>query len=374
MQIPENKVTGRRCFWMAVLLCFSPLAGVLYLDLPLERYLEFPPRTRYIVHAPFSWPVFLVLLSFITAVCSPVLIRLINYRNKQKRSCRTAYPFPWWGGLGMILVILSWVLAWNRFPVFAPLQRYTFTPLWIGYILAVSGISCRRMGICLMLSQPLFFLVLFPSSTIFWWYFEYLNRFAQNWYYLGGGDISAAEYVVHASICFSTVLPAVLATCELLWTFPRLTGAFEGWHPLLFPGRKEGVGWLLLSGAVFSLAFLVVLPDYLFPLVWISPLLVMVGMQLINGQRTVFTGVQEGDWRSVILPAMAALVCGFFWEMWNWKSLAHWEYSVPFVDRYRIFAMPLPGYAGYLPFGLECVMAASLIHALLPAAGYDRIF
>jgi hypothetical protein len=39
--------------------------------------------------------------------------------------------------------------------------------------------------------------------------------------------------------------------------------------------------------------------------------------------------------------------------MWNFFSLAKWEYSIPFVHRYQIFKMPVLGYAGYLPFGLE---------------------
>jgi hypothetical protein len=57
----------------------------------------------------------------------------------------------------------------------------------------------------------------------------------------------------------------------------------------------------------------------------------------------------------------AALVCGFFWEMWNWGSLARWEYSIPHVDRFRVFEMPLLGYAGYLPFGIECAAIAALV-------------
>jgi len=57
---------------------------------------------------------------------------------------------------------------------------------------------------------------------------------------------------------------------------------------------------------------------------------------------------------------MAALICGLFWELWNWKSLAHWEYAIPFVHRFQLFEMPLLGYAGYIPFGLECVAVADL--------------
>jgi len=345
---------------MALLLCITPLFGVVYLNLPLKRYLEFPPRTRYIIHASFSWPVFFLLLVFVAAVCSPFLYRLITHKTYQGKTEKVARPFPWWGWLGIVIVTVFWVLAWNRFPFFEALQRYTFFPLWIGYILVINGLSCRRKGTCLLRAKPGFFLVLFPASALFWWYFEYLNRFVQNWYYLGGGNISSAEYLIHASICFSTVLPAVLATYEFMGTFSRLAGPFADWRPVTFPGKK-GTGWFLLAGAVFSLACLAVFPDYFFPLVWISPLIVIVGIQLVRGQPTIFAGVEKGNWQDIVLPALAALMCGFFWEMWNWKSLAHWEYSVPFVHRFQIFAMPLLGYAGYLPFGLECSAVGSLM-------------
>ena len=345
---------------MVILLCFSPLIGVLYLDLPFGWYLEFPPRTKYIVHAPFSWWAFLFLFLFIVAVCFPFLYRLITYSSNQGWSCEEQYPFPWWGWLGFCCIIVSWILAWNRFPFFESWQRYTFTPLWLGYILFINGLTYRRIGSCLLCSQTRFFLLLFPVSTLFWWYFEYLNRFVQNWYYICGGEISAVEYVVHATICFSTVLPAVISTSEFLYTLPRLSGAFSGWyHVKIEPGRKAG--WIILTVAAGSLASLVIFADYLFPLVWISPLFMIVGIQLIAGNRTIFADLEKGDWRNVIIPSLAALLCGFFWEMWNWKSFAHWEYSVPFVHRFQIFAMPLLGYAGYLPFGLECIILGSLL-------------
>ncbi len=47
--------------------------------------------------------------------------------------------------------------------------------------------------------------------------------------------------------------------------------------------------------------------------------------------------------------------------MWNYNSLAHWEYSVPFVQRFHVFEMPVLGFAGYLPFGLECAAVAGLL-------------
>jgi len=357
----ERKFKGIHYLLVAALLCLAPLIGVLYRKMPLAPFLEFPPITRYVRHAPFQWPAFLLLLFLVASVCLLFLHRLVTFRPDPGTGRGNRYPFPWWGWLGIVIVLVSWVLAWNRFLFFQPLQRYTFFPLWMGYILAVNGLSCRRQGSCLLRTRPRFVAALFPVSALFWWYFEYLNRFVQNWYYdMGSGHVSATEYVIHASICFSTVLPAVLSTIELLETFPRLAAPFADWHRVSFASKKA-FGWLLLAGAESSLGLLAVFPDYFFPLVWIAPLLVIVGIRLTTGRPTLFAGVESGDWRSVVLPALAALICGFFWELWNWHSLAHWEYSVPFVQRYRIFAMPLLGYAGYLPFGLECVAVADLI-------------
>jgi hypothetical protein len=40
--------------------------------------------------------------------------------------------------------------------------------------------------------------------------------------------------------------------------------------------------------------------------------------------------------------------------MWNYFALPGWYYTVPFFDAGpHLFEMPLPGYTGYLPFGLE---------------------
>lgn len=34
---------------------------------------------------------------------------------------------------------------------------------------------------------------------------------------------------------------------------------------------------------------------------------------------------------------------------------------MPYVQRFHLFEMPALGYAGYLPFGLQCLAAASLV-------------
>ena len=46
---------------LVLLLVGLPLLGIVIAGQPLDRYLEFPPRTRYVQHAPFSWTVFIAL-------------------------------------------------------------------------------------------------------------------------------------------------------------------------------------------------------------------------------------------------------------------------------------------------------------------------
>jgi hypothetical protein len=55
----------------------------------------------------------------------------------------------------------------------------------------------------------------------------------------------------------------------------------------------------------------------------------------------------------VLVLFTATLVCGFFWEFWNFWSMPRWTYHIAYADWFRIFEMPVLGYGGYLPFGLE---------------------
>ncbi len=354
-----------------LLLLGLPMLGVAVAGKPIAQYLEFPPLTRYVEHAPFSRVAFTALALFVLVMVSPFLIRILAdhaaFTGTGTAADGGASPltrhvsrFPWWGWLGVMLTTVVWVLAWNRFAWLENLQRHTFTPLWVGYILVIDALTFRRSGWCMLKDRPGYVLALFALSAAFWWFFEYLNRFVQNWYYVGISEFGPVEYVWYATPPFSTVLPAVLGTTEWLFTFPRLNLALQNVWPMRIK-HATMLGWGVLLCASAGLMGIGIWPDYLFPLLWVSPLLVIVSLQVVSGEETIFSAVQRGDWRLVWIPALAALQCGVFWEMWNSKSLAHWEYAVPFVHHYQLFEMPLLGYAGYLPFGLECVVIASLL-------------
>ncbi|HJT22492.1 MAG TPA: hypothetical protein VJ746_18610 [Nitrospira sp.] len=371
------------CLFLTLLLGL-PLLGAWLGGKPVSDYLDFPPRAMSVQHEPFSWPVFLGLALVILLTIGPIVLRVwsANFRSSSllpqspsfapQHSPLTTQHFvlPWWGWLGMGWTALWWLLAWTRFPWMAPLQEHTFTPLWLGYVVVVNAWTCARTGHCMMRDRPRYFLSLFPLSVLLWWLFEYLNRFSQNWFYAGVADLSSLEYFVRGSIPFSTVLPAVLGTAELLTSYPRLSAGLERCEALKIH-RPELVGWSLAILSSVGLVGIGLWPDYLFPLVWVGPLSLLVSLQLLAGRPTIFSPLAQGDWRGLWVAALAALMCGFWWELWNAKSLAHWQYAIPFVERFRLFEMPILGYAGYLPFGLECLAFADFCLSRKFSAGVN---
>jgi hypothetical protein len=259
--------------------------------------------------------------------------------------------------LSLAWTLTWWILAWNRWTWFQAFQLYTFFPLWIGFIVTANALAERQSGTCLMRRAPGRWLTLFAASAVCWWTFEWLNRFVLNWHYLGVKDFDAASYAVHATLCFSTVLPAVAAVAECLSSHGAFAARLaDGPRWRWLEKRTSAVG--LTLGAVCALVATGALPQLFYPALWVAPLALLLGAQVLSGQGSVAADVARGDWRQAGSWMIAALICGFFWELWNWHSLAKWIYTVPGVERWHVFEMPLLGYAGYLPFGLECLLVS----------------
>ncbi|MFA9461331.1 hypothetical protein [Thiohalorhabdus methylotrophus] len=343
---------------LLLLILGLPLAGAGTAGRALGGYLEWPPEPGGGDAPAFSWPVFAVIAALVAAALAPFLIRILGAAPRHFIS--RGQPFPWWGWAGVALVALSWTVAWGAPESWDGLRRQTFTPLWLGFVLVVHGLVQVRTGRALPVCHPASFLLLFPLSAAFWWTFEFLNQFASNWHYQGTGEQTGWSRFLLSSLPFATVLPAVLGVRDLLATFPRLEAGLDRMPELAAHLHRPAAAALVAGGGV-GLFGIGVLPEMLFPLLWVAPLLMLVGVQELAGERSLLGVLVEGDWRPMWRAALAGLVCGFFWELWNWGSLARWEYTVPYVDRFHLFAMPALGYAGYLPFGLECVAAAVLV-------------
>ncbi len=360
--VNQARASGVFIFLATILL---PLAGAWVFHRDFATVFAFPPPLAIPTRYPrFSWVAFaLVLAPFVAMACawisSPRAATRGTHRPApaQRAPTPVRHAFPVWGIIAGVWVLSWWMFAWSRFSWFEPLQRYTFFPLWLGFIVFVNALTCWRHGDCLMRRAPADWLRLFAASAVFWWLFEWLNRFARNWHYLAVGDFGPVAYAVHATFCFSTVLPAVTAVAELLvgsseWRNGCASGPAFRWL------TRRTMAVLLATGGAVGLFGTGALPRYFYPALWAAPLAWLIADSILFTRGEAPEQVARGDWRAAASWAAAALICGFFWELWNFHSAAKWIYTVPFADRWHLFEMPLLGYAGYLPFGVECYFVA----------------
>lgn len=260
--------------------------------------------------------------------------------------------FPASGGLGLTFIAVGWVTAW--LPMH-PLSAGSFVLLWFGFVLVVDGLVYLRRGDSILHATPGKFAQLFVFSVPFWWLFEALNARVQNWHYVldhpYGLTWSPLAYNLMATLCFSTVLPAVMEIAALLTSFaplcPRLARGLA--EPAVPRGLLLGEG----IGGILAIVLPLLWPHYFFGLIWVGPLLLLDAWNAAFRQRSAMAHLLGSDWQFVAALALAALICGGFWEMWNYWSLPKWQYEIPFVGFAKVFEMPILGYLGYLPFGVE---------------------
>lgn len=250
--------------------------------------------------------------------------------------------------LGLLLNLAAWISSWGRIGPYG----YTFFPLWFGFILVLDGLNVARRGTSPLTRNPARFAALFLFSVPVWWVFEAFNAAVQNWHYVLDRPYSGFEYNFWSSLAFSTVLPAEVEMSELLSSFkalrPRL--AQQALGPRL---SLRGAAASIAVGAVM-LALAVGVPHYFYALIWGSLIFILDPINNLARRKSAWGRLLARDWRFLVTLALAALCDGFFWEMWNWRALPHWYYTVPIVNNLpHLFAMPLPGYIGYLPFGIE---------------------
>ena len=248
--------------------------------------------------------------------------------------------------VGVVLVGLSWIAAWGPFGVFSELS---FFPLWLGYILTINGLSQVLFKRSLLESMGWSFLLLFVISIPLWWFFEGMNAIVQNWHYHLAHPISAIHYFIQASVDFSTVVPAVLsASFFLAFVLQKFGRDWPKWRPNVTDASLAGS--VLLGLGCFSL--LPLFPNEAFPLVWITPILILEPVAFSIGYPSLIADFQRNGWMRLFSIMAATMITGFFWEMWNYYSLPKWTYTIPYVGFWKLFEMPLFGYFGYPFFGI----------------------
>ena len=176
--------------------------------------------------------------------------------------------FPFYGYASGLFLVLFWYLNWHLTGL---RSHWAFFPLWLSYILLINAGTEFRKGSSLLSRSPRLWLSLFLISAPVWWIFEWLNKIAHYWKYIGVETFSDFEYNVFASISFSTVIPAIFGTAEWIRTF-NFTSNFEN---SLRVGRSQATRIIFfLAGCVMMFIF-IVWPEYGAAFLWMSLFLII---------------------------------------------------------------------------------------------------
>ncbi|MGD8456960.1 MAG: hypothetical protein PVF83_11275 [Anaerolineales bacterium] len=275
--------------------------------------------------------------------------------------------FPLHGWIGLLFIAIFWALNWCLSGI---RTHVLFFPLWLGYCLTVDAFTVFRKGNSLLTRNWRAYIGLFFVSILGWWMFEAINLRTQNWSYLGRELFTRTEFGFLASISFSTVIPAVFGTAELIGT----THWVKYQKPWIEISNKQRSVVLVFIIGVLMFVLLMFWPKYFFPFVWLSVFFILEPINVWLGFRSISSNLSIRDWRIVSALFAAVIICGFFWEMWNFNSYPKWIYHVPYVDFARIFEMPLLGYGGYLPFSLELFALYHLVIGLVNRRDLFRYF
>ena len=250
-------------------------------------------------------------------------------------------------GLAIMLVSEAATLAGIE-----PFASWNTPICWTGFILVADAIVYRARGNSWIRSSPREFAALALASIPLWVVFEGYNLVIRNWIYVGLPENTGLRLFGYAW-SFATISPAIFEGAELaaIARAPRRAGRAgrPGWDAR--PEPVEGRALLLIAVGLVMLASPFVVPGSIAPY-FAAP--VFLGFIFLLDPINKRLG-EEGLTRDrTINLLLSGLLCGVLWEFWNYWSRAKWIYTVPIMQQWKIFEMPLPGYLGFPPFAVEC--------------------
>src|SRR5271157_618796 len=232
--------------------------------------------------------------------------------------------------------------------IFPAVIQWLYFFAWYPLILFLDGVLYDLRGNSWLLDRPRDLARLAFWSVTVWLVFEALNLVLQNWGYAGVISNPWVRWPGYA-LAFATVLPGVLLGAEVLaalgvgrWRRGRAVKLPLAWEPAA----------LLLGTACLVLPLF--WPRYCFPLVWGAGFFLLDPFVKLLGGRSLIQAWLDGERREHLCLLTAGLLCGLWWEAWNYGAAAKWIYTLPVLNFGKIFEMPVLGYLGFPPFALEC--------------------
>jgi len=261
--------------------------------------------------------------------------------------------------IGLLIMIGSETLTLGHVE---PFWSWNTPICWTGFIVFADGVVFRARGDSWIRSAPREFALLAVASIPLWLVFEFFNRFIRNWHYVGLPDNPIVRDLGYAW-AFATIWPAIFEAAELVAVWK----AGQNIPPRQAPSAVRP------RFRTLSVAFGALLLAW--PLLWPSPYLaapVFLGfiflLDPINarlGAESLTADLAAGRTDRLVNLALSGFLCGIFWEFWNYWARTKWHYTVPIMERLKVFEMPVPGYFGFPAFAVECFTMYVFLRAVV---------
>jgi len=257
--------------------------------------------------------------------------------------------FRKYGIAGIILILIAQV---NFIFKIEPLASWYFPVIWFGYIFTLDAINYKLHRKSLITNNFKKFIFLIILSAAIWWTFEFFNVAVKNWSYFHATGYSEPLWLrryIFRTLAFGSVLPAIFITFEF----------FKGIHFLdkFKLNKKHRINkWFLNIMVILGILCILLpllLPKFTFPLIWLSFFFFLDPINYLHKRPSIISHLKDKRLKIPIALILAGLICGFFWEFWNYWAAVKWSYNIPYVGFFKIFEMPILGYLGYIPFALE---------------------
>lgn len=240
-------------------------------------------------------------------------------------------------------------LASNMLPAAGSITATMITLLIVlGYTLLINFAVKLRSGNSPFVRQPGYFLAMSATSAVLGWLCTYLNYFVASWSPI---PVGSTLQILLTTALFALLAPAVLITRALLGSFPGWLERLARGIALPAPDSQTGA-FTLIPLAVLGLLGGAAWPAQLFWLLWAAPLLLLLALQLLWHESTLFSGLKSGDWGRVICSALSGLMVG---------NLSVISYQA--AGGTLLINMPNPLFVqlGYVLFGLLCLQLGDVI-------------
>ncbi|MFQ5841371.1 MAG: DUF4332 domain-containing protein [Thermodesulfobacteriota bacterium] len=267
------------------------------------------------------------------------------------------------GIVGLGVLILAEIMMFRRVE---PFVSWFYCFAWWAYILICDSLVYKMKGNSLLMSRTREFFLLIPWSVAVWLFFELVNIFLKNWYYINVPRNTLQRWIGYM-VAYATVLPGLFETTELLGSI----GLYRGYSVGAIPENRKWYIPFWIVGGVF-LILSITLPQYGFPLIWGSLIFLLEPINHRFGGKSLMRDWEQGDPRKFLLLLTAGLACGLLWEFWNFWARSKWVYTVPFFDQIKGFEMPPLGFLGFPPFAVECYVTYNFISLFRQKRGWEQ--